>query len=73
MNHLDLQGPTVNDPNREAYAWLDKGIAEGWITPFCLAHDAGLFQHELDDDDDDLDFCRTAYRLSIEVPPSTLL
>lgn len=72
MNHLALQGPTVNDPNKEAYDWLKKGLAERWITPFCLAHDAGLFEHEMDDDDD-FDTCRTAYRLTIEIPPSTLL
>lgn len=70
MNHLALQGPTVNDPNREAYDWLQHGLSQGWLTPFCLSHQTGLFTTELDEDD--FDTCRTGYRLTIEVSPSTL-
>jgi hypothetical protein len=63
----------VNDPNKEAHDWLKQGLESGWILPFCLSHETGIFEWETTGDDDDFDTCRTAYRLTFGIPPGTTL
>ena len=46
--------------------WLNVGLEAGWVKPFCLLHDSGMFESEyklLEDGDDP---CFTAFRIATE-------
>lgn len=72
---MDTESPQVEDDGAEFAAWIEHGVAKGWISaPFCGTHDVAPMTPEEDKEfEDGFDPCSGLVRIWPKGKPGTVL